>query len=154
MADPAANSLFLEAPSFPYGGGGLVSSGRDYDRFLHMLQNGGELDGVRVMQRQTARLGMSNLLPAGVAFTGVGGDTGGATAAAPMGFGAGGSLVVADPPSERGAGAYGWGGAAGTIASVDAAKDVRLTLMVNYMPPTQWPLREELYAALARDLAA
>ena len=153
VADPAANSLFLETPSFPYGGGGLVSSGRDYDRFLHMLQNGGELDGVRVMQRQTAQLGMSNLLPAGVAFTGVGGDTGGA-AAAPMGFGAGGSLVFADPPGDRGAGAYGWGGAAGTIASVDAAKDVRLTLMVNYMPPTQWPLRDELYAALARDFAA
>ena len=152
VADSAAESLFFEPPSFPYGGGGLVSSARDYDRFLQMLQNGGKLDGVRVMRRETAELALSDLLPEGVVFAGVGGETGGTTAAVPMGFGAGGSLVFA--PGDRRRGTYGWGGAAGTIASLDLAKDLRLTLMVNYMPPTQWPLRDDLYAALARDLAA
>ncbi len=31
--DPAATSVFRQAPSFPYGGAGLVMSARDYDRF-------------------------------------------------------------------------------------------------------------------------
>ncbi|MBY0583019.1 MAG: beta-lactamase family protein, partial [Sphingomonas sp.] len=48
--DPGATSVYLSPPSFPYGGAGLVMSARDYDRFLHMLQNGGELDGVRIMK--------------------------------------------------------------------------------------------------------
>ena len=68
-------------PSFPYGGAGLVMSARDYDRFLHMLQNGGTLDGVRIMKPETAALAMSNLLPAGVEFGGVAGATGGTSAA-------------------------------------------------------------------------
>ncbi|MGJ3626556.1 hypothetical protein AB5I41_06195 [Sphingomonas sp. MMS24-JH45] len=47
-----------------------MSSARDYDRFLHMLQNRGMLDGVQVMKPETVALGMSNLLPAGVTFDG------------------------------------------------------------------------------------
>jgi len=35
--DPPAISVFLNEPAFPYGGSGLVSSPRDYDRFLKML---------------------------------------------------------------------------------------------------------------------
>ena len=49
--DPAATSTFLDPPSFPYGGAGLVMSARDYDRFLHMLQDEGALDGQRVMKK-------------------------------------------------------------------------------------------------------
>lgn len=64
-ADPAARSVYLQAPSFPYGGAGLVMSARDYDRFLHMLQDGGTLDGKRVMKPETVALAMSNLLPPG-----------------------------------------------------------------------------------------
>ena len=36
-----------------------------------------------------------------------------------MGFGAGGSVYLADVPGGAGKGTYGWGGAAGTIAWVD-----------------------------------
>jgi len=79
--DPAATSVFLQKPSFPYGGAGLVMSARDYDRFLHMIQNGGTLDGVRVMKPETIALATSNLLPAGVSYGGVSGGTGGRRAA-------------------------------------------------------------------------
>src|SRR3546814_10642861 len=79
--DPAATSVYLQKPSFPYGGAGLVMSARDYDRFLHMLQDGGALDGVRIMKPETAALAMSNLLPKGVTFEGIGGGTGGTAAA-------------------------------------------------------------------------
>src|SRR5690606_658006 len=40
-------------PTFLSGGGGMVSTAGDYARFLQMLLNGGELDGTRVLGRQT-----------------------------------------------------------------------------------------------------
>ena len=153
--DPAATSVYLRPPSFPYGGAGLVMSARDYDRFLHMLADGGSLDGVRIMKPETVRLAMSNLLPAGVTFGGVGGATGGASAnAVSMGFGAGGSVYLADGPGGMPSkGTYGWGGAAGTVAFVDPVKRVRGTIMVNYFPADRWPVRQEAVRALATDLS-
>ena len=151
--DPGPSSLWLQPPSFPYGGAGLVMSARDYDRFLHMLANGGTLDGVRVAKPATVATMMSNLLPAGVTFGGIGGGTGGTQAAVPMGFGAGGSVYLADQPGGFSKGTYGWGGAAGTIAFVDPVKKFRGTVMVNYMPADRWPLRQEMAAALAKDAA-
>src|SRR3546814_2984147 len=57
--DPAASSIYLDPPHYPFGGGGLVSSARDYDRFLAMLlgegQVGGATGGVRVMKRSEER---------------------------------------------------------------------------------------------------
>ena len=152
--DPGATSVWLKPPSFPYGGAGLVMSARDYDTFLHMLQDGGTLNGVRVARATTVATMMSNLLPAGVTFGGIGGGTGGTQAPTPMGFGAGGSVYLADGPGGfPGKGTYGWGGAAGTIAFIDPTKHFRATLMVNYMPAERWPTRAELAAALGRDAA-
>lgn len=149
--DPGATSVYLQPPSFPYGGAGLVSSARDYDRFLHMLSNGGTLDGKQVMKQETAALAMSNLLPAGVAFGGIGGGTGGAMSAK-MGFGAGGSVYLEDAPNGGPSkGTYGWGGAAGTIAWVDPARKMRGTVMVQYFPAEKWGLRQSIPVALARD---
>ncbi|MBX9797330.1 serine hydrolase [Sphingomonas sp.] len=144
--DPGATSVFLQPPSFPYGGAGLVMSASDYDRFLHMLQNGGTLGGVRVMKRETVAMAMSNLLPTGVAYK----DS---SAKVPMGFGAGGSVTLADTPGGPGKGTYGWGGAAGTIAWVDPARRQRVTVMVNYIPAGQWPLRTDFMKAFYADTA-
>lgn len=149
--DPAASSVYLRPPSFPYGGAGLVSSARDYDRFLHMLQNGGELDGKRVMKRETVALAMSNLMPAGVTFGGIDAATGGNADGPAMGFGAGGSVYLADQPGGASKGTYGWGGAAGTVAFVDPVKKLRATIMVQYFPAGKWPLRQEIVPALIRD---
>ena len=157
--DPVATSPYLQRPSFPYGGAGLVMSARDYDRFLHMLQNYGELDGARVMKTETAQLMMSNLLPAGVTFPGIGNVNGNGAGDAQsnmpqIGFGAGGTVYLADGPGGFPAkGTYGWGGAAGTIAFVDPAKQARGAIMVNYFPGEKWPLRTEALAALTRDVA-
>ena len=147
--DPAATSVYLEPPSFPYGGAGLVMSAADYDRFLHMLQNGGTLGGKRVMKAETVKLAMSNLLPAGVPFRGVGGETGGSGG---TGFGAGGSVALTDTPGGPGAGTYGWGGAAGTVAWVDPKNQVRGTVMVNYFPANRFPLRDDVTRAVYADL--
>lgn len=143
--DPGATSVFLTPPTFPYGGAGLVTSAADYDRFLHMLQNGGTLDGARVMKPQTVRLALSNLLPAGIFYPN--GATG------PQGFGAGGSVTLADVPGGPAKGTYGWGGAAGTVAWVDPARRVRATIMVNYLPGDRWPLRTQMGRTIYADLA-
>jgi CubicO group peptidase (beta-lactamase class C family) len=149
--DPAATSAYLTPPSFPYGGAGLVMSARDYDTFLDMLQNYGELGGVRIMKAETAKLAMSNLLPAGVEFGDLPGGTGG-TMGPKMGFGAGGSVILEDKADSMGAGTYGWGGAAGTAAWVNPVKKVRGTVMVNYFPGEKWPIRVETVKALQTDM--
>ncbi len=150
--DPAATSVYLQKPSFPYGGAGLVMSAHDYDRFLHMLQNYGELDGKRIMKVETAKLAMSDLLPPGVSFEMVAATTGG-TAGPRMGFGAGGSVVLEDKENSMGAGTYGWGGAAGTAAWVNPGRKIRGTIMVNYFPANKWPIRDDTVKALIADMA-
>jgi len=151
--DAAAQSVWLSPPSFPYGGAGLVMSARDYDRFLHALQDYGTLDGVRVLKPETAHLMMSNLLPPGVTFGGVGAATGGPGAGPKMGFGAGGSVYLEDVPGGGARGTYGWGGAAGTIAFVDPARHLRGVVMVNYFPAERWGLRGAVGPALFADAA-
>jgi CubicO group peptidase (beta-lactamase class C family) len=149
--DPAATSVFRDPPSFPYGGAGLVMSAHDYDRFLAMLQHYGTLDGVRVLKPETARLAMSNLLPAGVTYGQVAASTGG-SGGPDTGFGAGGSVSLRDIPGGPGAGTYGWGGAAGTIAFVDPKRQVRGVGMVNYFPAEKYPLRADIIKAAYSDL--
>lgn len=142
--EAGATSLWLDTPLAPYGGSGLVSSARDYDRFLRMLADGGALDGVRVLKRKTVALALSNLLPPGVRV--VNNVTPAATVA--EGFGAGGSLYLNDVPNGVGAGTYGWFGAAGTIAFIDPKHNLRVTVMVNYAPMRQWPLYTDIIKAL------
>jgi len=49
-----------ENPEFEMGGGGLVSTMSDYGRFIRMILNDGELDGVRVLQAETVASMSSN----------------------------------------------------------------------------------------------
>jgi len=52
---------YLEGPRATYGGGaGLVSTARDYARFLQMFLNDGELNGVRVLSPTTIDLMLAN----------------------------------------------------------------------------------------------
>jgi CubicO group peptidase (beta-lactamase class C family) len=144
VVETGAASLWLRPPLAPYGGSGLVSSARNYDRFLQMLAGDGKIGKVRILKRATAELAMSNLLPAGVRVV-----ENVTTAKTPAtGFGAGGSLYLTDAPNGVHAGTYGWFGAAGTIAFIDPRQHLRVTVMVNYFPPKAWPLYEDVVRAL------
>src|SRR5262247_2788068 len=55
--------------SFFSGGGGLLSTAPDYFRFTSMMQNLGELDGVRLLGRKTVELMTMNRLPGGQDLT-------------------------------------------------------------------------------------
>lgn len=135
--DPGQASVYLDPPEVPAGGGGLVSSPKDYDRFLRMLLGYGMLDGVRVMSEEAVRVGTSDLLPATV-------DTRGSWMEG-QGHGAGGRSVGQT---------FGWGGAAGTLAAVDFGLGLRSTLFTQYMPAEAYPIRDEFLAAMEADIAA
>lgn len=139
--DPATTSIYLDPPPFPFGGAGLVSSPRDYDRFLLMLLGKGMLDKTRVMSERAVALGTSNLLPEGVATAGTMVDS--------AGFGAGGRVGLGGS-----AGQYGWGGAAGTVAMVDSVRGVRASFYTQYMPSDAYPLHADFPKAVAADLIA
>lgn len=145
--DRAVMSVYLRPPSFPYGGAGLVTSARDYDRFLHMLLGEGELDGTRILSAKTARLAMSDLLPAGVDKSMLQAMS---ESGVSIGFGAGGSVYLTDSVGGPGKGTFGWGGAAGTIAFVDPVNKLRVTVMINLFG--ELPLRREVTKAIYDDM--
>lgn len=137
--DPGETSIYLDPPAFPFGGSGLVSSPRDYDRFLRMLANRGEIDGVRVMSRAAVEKGTGNLLPEGVE---------GRTMMGPVSyFGAGGRVGIGPE-----AGIFGWAGAAGTIGMVDMVHGLTSGLYVQFMPPSALDLLPQFQNALKADV--
>lgn len=139
--DPAATSAYLDPPAFAFGGAGLVSSPRDYDRFLMMLAGGGMIGGTRVMSEAAVRLGTSNLLPPAVPTTG--------TWIEGAGFGAGGRVGLGAD-----AGTYGWSGAAGTVGFVNTRIGLRAGLFVQYMPSSGLPINEEFPKSVLTDISA
>jgi CubicO group peptidase (beta-lactamase class C family) len=138
--DPPANSIFAEEPPFPMGGSGLVSSPRDYDRFLQMIFGYGMLDGRRIMPEAAVRMGTSNLLPDSAVVKG--------TSVEGYGFGAGGRIGW-----KGGKSGFGWAGAAGTVGFVDMLTGVRAGLFTQFMPGQTYPVFEELEQAITKDLA-
>jgi CubicO group peptidase (beta-lactamase class C family) len=134
---------FAEPPGLLSGGGGMVSSARDYARFGQMLLGRGALGPVRVMKSETVAVMMSDLLPPGVK-----GPEG-------TGYGAGGRVVLPGPTGRFGApGSYGWGGHASTQFTVDPAQRRLLVFMTQRMPSDASPAKTELPAAIAKDVAA
>ncbi|MBB4857709.1 CubicO group peptidase (beta-lactamase class C family) [Novosphingobium chloroacetimidivorans] len=139
--DEGSRSLFLEKPAAPFGGAGLVSTPRDYDRFLRMLAQFGQIDGRRVLSEKAVRLGTSNLLPKGVAGPTIMGPVGG--------FGAGGRVGLGPE-----AGVYGWAGAAGTVGMVDMVHGLRSQIFAQFMPADSMNLLPEFQTALKADVLA
>lgn len=140
--DPAGSSVYLDAPAFPFGGAGLVSSARDYDRFLAMLLGEGALSGERILSPATARLAMSNLLPPGASTQN--------TFVANSGFGAGGRVSL--PGSPGGEGLFGWAGAAGTIGIVHRGLGIRFGGYANYMPSEAYDFQRRIVEVALSDL--
>jgi CubicO group peptidase (beta-lactamase class C family) len=122
------------------GGGGLVSTAADYARFTQMLLNGGTLDGQRLLSRKTVELMTSDHL----------GDIPSVNDLLPPGHGFGLGFAVRQQagiaPVAGSAGAYFWGGMAGTTFWVDPKEDLHAVLMV------QAPGQRDEVRALFRNL--
>ena len=104
-------------------GAGLVSTAADYARFLQMMLNGGELDGVRVLSRKTVE---SMTV----------GHTGDIPFRPGQSFGLGFS-VVEDPAAlglPASVGEFAWGGAYHSTYWVDPAEELVVAYMTQLIP--------------------
>jgi CubicO group peptidase (beta-lactamase class C family) len=135
-----------QPPPWLSGGGGLVSTTRDYTRFTWMLLNGGELDGVRLLSRRTLRYMTQNHLPRGADLASFGRPLFAETRYDGVGFGLGFGVVV-DPVAYRtltSVGEYHWGGIASTSFWVDPSEELTVVFMTQLMPSNSFPLRTQL----------
>ena len=116
---------YVEGPRRSFSGGaGLLSTARDYARFLEMTRNGGTLDGVRILSPRSVALMTTNQSGTLHSTTG-------------LGFGFGfetvdryGALGLAS------VGAYRWGGAYGSNYLVDPDARLVMVYMVQLIPGT------------------
>ena len=142
VVDAPPQSIFAKPPPFPFPSSGLVSSAHDFARFTGMMLGEGTLEGTRVLAPQTARLMMSNLLPAGVTENG-------------QGWGAGGQVMLTSSGAAtalgKTSGTYGWAGSSGTVAWIDRANGLYAVLMAQYQPSDAYGLQSDFTRAIFAD---
>lgn len=120
---PRGQGDYVDGPRRSFAGGaGLLSTARDYAHFLQMLLNGGELDGVRILSPKTIDLMTTNQV--GTLFDKSGRGFGLAFATNDR-LGADGLASV---------GAWGWGGAYGSIYKVDPKERLVMVFMIQQLP--------------------
>ncbi|HEY0203767.1 MAG TPA: serine hydrolase domain-containing protein [Acetobacteraceae bacterium] len=151
IAEPFANdrSFGVDAdfsdPRHPVrmqsGGGGMVSTARDYARFLQMMLNGGTLDGRRYLGPQTVRFMASDQLgavkPGPLYLPGPGYR---------FGLGVAVRTDAGVAPFPGSVGDWYWGGAGGTYMWVDPVQDMVVVFMM------QSPKQRLHYRSVIRDL--
>lgn len=126
------------------GGAGLLSTAADYGRFLQMLLNGGELDGVRLLSPKTVALATSNL--DGTLY-----DEG------RLGFGLGFEVTEKVGPAGRldSPGAYGWGSAYYPRYFVDPREKLVAFFLTQLIPARDYDLhrrfRTLVYQSITGD---
>lgn len=128
LVDEPTTSDLLHPDRPLHGGGGLISTARDFLRFMRMLRNGGELGGVRVLQPRTVALMVENHLPSDRTPIQVAGTT-----LEGMGYGLGVGVCVGQTPwlSGMGTGSFWWMGVAGTGVWYDPRRDLIGLLMTQ-----------------------
>jgi CubicO group peptidase (beta-lactamase class C family) len=146
----APAQTMVDPPKFLSGGGGLVGTAPDYLRFCHMLANGGELDGVRLLSPRTVRYMARNHLPDGKLLNEIGQSTFAEAAMEGTGFGLGFSIIedAAALQNLASEGEFAWGGAASTAFWVDPAEDICAVFMTQLLPSDTYPIRRQLRAAV------
>lgn len=136
------------------GGGGLVSTAMDYMLFMEALQNGGSLNGNRILGPKTLQYMIRNHLSGSIEQKGGAGEN-------PLdeannngfGFGLGFGLVTNSVNNSiiGSEGEYNWGGAAGTVFWIDPVENVSVVSMIQLMS-SPWKLREDLKVAVYQAL--
>ena len=128
-APGSRTARYTEDTRWYSGGGGLVSTARDYLRFCQMLLNGGQLDGQRILSRKTVELMTIDhvaKLPRRSSIS-------------RPGYGFGLNFAIHIDPAGSGlngtAGEYNWGGLAGTIFWIDPAEEMIGLYMIQVLPP-------------------
>jgi len=114
---------YIDGPRQSFSGGaGLLSTARDYARFLEMIRRGGELDGTRILAPRSVALMRTN-------------QVGELHSTQGLGFGFGFQTVERYGANGMDApGAFGWGSAYGSSYRVDPQARLVIVLMIQQMP--------------------
>jgi CubicO group peptidase (beta-lactamase class C family) len=120
---PKGQGHYVDGPRRSFAGGaGLLSTARDYARFLEMIRNGGALDGVRILAPRTVQLMTTN-------------QVGTLHSTSGLGFGLG--FETTDRYGANGMdsqGSFGWSGAYSTTYRVDPDAHLVIVFMVQMLP--------------------
>ena len=116
---------YVEGPRRNFSGGaGLLSTAHDYARFLQMIANGGQLDGVRILAPRTVMLMTTNQVDTLMkSFSPCSGFS--------LAFGVHDRFGCDDFSS---VGSYSWGGAYGSSYLVDPKEHLIILYMENRLP--------------------
>lgn len=130
---------YVDGPRVSFAGGaGLVSTARDYARFLQMIAHRGEWAGRRFLSPHTVGLMTSHQI--------------GGLYGPGLGFGLGFETVEQYGASNLASqGTFGWGGAYGSNYKVDPAEGLVIVVMMNQLPNSSdvvTRLQTMVYAAL------
>ncbi len=121
--DARGQGAYVDGPRKNFAGGaGLLSTARDYARFLEAMRLGGSIDGKRILSPLSVKLMSTNQLGTLYSSTGLGWGLAFETVER---FGAGGM---------SGVGSFGWGGAYGSWYRVDPQSQLTMVLMIQLMP--------------------
>jgi CubicO group peptidase (beta-lactamase class C family) len=114
---------YVDGPRKSFAGGaGLTSTARDYAWFLEAIRRDGAVEGARILAPRTAMLMKTN--QSGILHSKDG-----------LGFGYGFQTVDRyGAGGMAGVGAFGWGGAYGTVYQVDPQSRIVIVLMLQLMP--------------------
>ena len=115
---------YMDGPRKNFSGGaGLVSTARDYSRFLQMLLNGGEYNGARLLSPASVKAMSTDQVDS--LYPGRG-----------QGFGFGFSILEMSGADNSLAtpGTYGWAGAYSSIYKIDPDKRITIAFMINQIP--------------------
>ena len=120
---PRGQGAYVDGPRKNFAGGaGLLSTARDYARFLETIRRGGTVDGVRVLGPRAIRLMSTNQSGTLHSTTGLGFGMGFETTER---YGANGMDTE---------GSFGWGGAYGSVYRVNPEAKLVMVLMIQMIP--------------------
>jgi CubicO group peptidase (beta-lactamase class C family) len=125
---------FREPTTYFPGVAGLNGTAADYFRFSQMLLNGGELNGVRLLGKNTVNLMFENHIGTDKRVY-VRGDG--------YGFGLGGAVLLdrAKAPDALSVGTWSWGGAWGTIFWIDPVEELIPIMLIQISSYSHFNIR-------------
>lgn len=144
LFDSAKDTKFTGQMSTYSGGGGLVSTAKDYLLFCEMLRQEGQHEGRALLSRKSVELMTSNHMAGDLAAMGQPNFS--ETTFEGIGFGLGLSVML-DPTRAKilgSPGEFAWGGAASTAFWVDPVEEMIVVLMTQLLPSSYYRLRREL----------
>jgi CubicO group peptidase (beta-lactamase class C family) len=144
----------LAPPAFFHGGGGLYSTGPDYERFLRMLLHRGALDGAQILRSETVDLIAQNHvgdLDAGFLRSNIPAVSNDANffPGMPKRWGLAGLITTEHAPTGRRAGSWAWAGINNTYFWLDPDSGVAGLILMQILPFCDGPALD-LFAAFER----